>query len=87
MKTQATLQAALNKYKKELATIRDRLENVTAWLDAAEFMQSPDLFVAQVKERDELRAREKDMDFKIRFTKWVLEDEKPKGQENGQEEH
>jgi hypothetical protein len=76
MKTQATLQAALNKYKKELATIRERLENVTEWLDATEFMRSPDLFVAQVKERDELRAREKDMDFKVRFTEWILEDDK-----------
>lgn len=74
MKTQATLQAALNKYKKELVTIRERLENVTVWLDAAEFMQSPDLFIAQVKERDELRAREKYMDFKVRFTEWILED-------------
>lgn len=74
MKTQATLQAALNKYKKELTTIRERLESVTMWLDAAEFMQSPDLFVAQVKERDELRAREKDMDFKVCFTEWILED-------------
>ena len=41
-------------------------------------MQNQELFIAQVKERDELRDREKEMEFKIRFTQWVLEDEKPK---------
>lgn len=87
MKTRETLVLALTKYNEELGKIRERLDWTKSWLDAANFMQSPDLFVAQVKERDELREREKEMDFKIRFAKWVLEDEKPKGQENGQEEH
>lgn len=87
MKTRETLVLALTKYNEELGKIRERLDWTKSWLDAANFMQSPDLFVAQVKERDELREREKEMDFKIRFVKWVLEDEKPKGQENGKEEH
>lgn len=83
MKTRETLVLALTKYNEELGKIRERLDWTKSWLDAANFMQSPDLFVAQVKEREELREREKEMDFKIRFVKWVLEDEKPKGQENG----
>lgn len=82
MKTDKALMLALNKYKEELGKIQERLEWTTSWLDAANFMQSPDLFIAQVKERDELRKRETEMDFKIRFVKWILEDEKTKEESN-----
>lgn len=82
MKTQQTLKLALNKYKTELTNIRERIEACQIWLDAASFMQSPDLFVAQVKERDELRKRETEIDFKIRFTEWVLEDDKKEEKED-----
>ena len=84
MKTEMSLSLALTKYNEELGKIRERLDWTTSWLDAANFMQVPDLFIAQVKERDELRKRETEMDFKIRFVKWVLEDDKPKENENGQ---
>jgi hypothetical protein len=47
-------------------------------------MQEPSLFVAQVEERKDLQKREQELDFKIRFVKWVLEDSKPKENENGQ---
>lgn len=84
MKSQNTLILALNKYEAELGKIRERLDWAQAWLDAANFMQEQDLFIAQVKERDELRKREQETDFKIRFTKWVLEDEKTKEDTNEQ---
>ena len=84
MKTAETLNLALAKYKTELDKVRERLNWTKSWLDAANFMQVPDLFIAQVKERDELQKREQEMDFKIRFVKWVLEDNKPKENENGQ---
>lgn len=84
MKTEMSLSLALTKYNEELGKIRERLDWTTTWLDAANFMQVPDLFIAQVKEREELRKREQEMDFKIRFVKWVLEDDKPKENENGQ---
>lgn len=79
MKNKETLTLALTKYTDELGKIRERLDWTKSWLDAANFMQVPDLFIAQVKERDELQKREQEMDFKIRFVKWVLEDEQPKG--------
>ena len=85
MKSEDALLLALTKYNEELGKIRERLDWTKSWLDAANFMQSPDLFVAQVKERDELQKREQEMDFKIRFVKWVLEDDKPKENENGKE--
>lgn len=75
MKTEQSLNLALNKYEKELVTIRDRIKDVTVWLDAASFMQHQELFVAQVKERDELRRRETELDFMVRFAKWILEKE------------
>ena len=84
MKNKETLTLALTKYADELGKIRERLDWTKSWLDAANFMQVPDLFIAQVKERDELQKREQEMDFKIRFVKWVLEDNKPKENENGQ---
>lgn len=85
MKTAETLNLALAKYKTELNKVRERLNWTKSWLDAANFMQVPDLFIAQVKERDELQKREQKLDFKIRFTEWVLEDNKPKENENGKE--
>lgn len=84
MKNKERLTLALTKYTDELGKIRERLDWTKSWLDAANFMQVPDLFIAQVKERDELQKREQEMDFKIRFVKWVLEDNKPKENENGQ---
>lgn len=73
MKTEQQLKTALTKYESELATIKERLDWTISWLDAANFMQNQELFVAQVKERDELQKREADMDFKVRFVKWILE--------------
>lgn len=85
MKTAETLNLALAKYKTELNKVRERLDWTKSWLDAANFMQEPSLFVAQVEERKDLQKREQELDFKIRFTEWVLEDNKPKENENGQE--
>lgn len=84
MKTVETLKLALAKYKTELNKVRERLDWTKSWLDAANFMQEPSLFVAQVEERKDLQKREQELDFKIRFTEWVLEDNKPKENENGQ---
>ncbi len=85
MKTAETLHLALAKYKTELNKVRERLDWTKSWLDAANFMQEPSLFVAQVEERKDLQKREQELDFKIRFTEWVLEDNKPKENENGKE--
>lgn len=85
MKTAETLNLALAKYKTELNKVRERLDWTKSWLDAANFMQEPSLFVAQVEERKDLQKREQELDFKIRFTEWVLEDSKPKENENGKE--
>lgn len=74
MKTEATIKLAKQKYEADLAVIKERLEAITVWLDAASFMQNQELFIAQVKERDELRKREAEMDFKVRMTKWVLDE-------------
>lgn len=84
MKTAETLNLALAKYKTELNKVRERLDWTKSWLDAANFMQEPSLFVAQVEERKDLQKREQELDFKIRFAEWVLEDNKPKENENGQ---
>jgi hypothetical protein len=85
MKTAETLNLALAKYKTELNKVRERLDWTKSWLDAANFMQEPSLFVAQVEERKDLQKREQELDFKIRFVEWVLETEKPKENENGKE--
>lgn len=84
MKNKDTLLLAIAKFTDELNKVRERLDWTKSWLDAANFMQEPSLFIAQVEERKELQKREQELDFKIRFVKWVLEDNKPKENENGQ---
>lgn len=86
MKNKDTLLLALAKFTDELNKVRERLNWTKSWLDAANFMQEPSLFVAQVEERKDLQKREQELDFKIRFVKWVLEDNKPKENENGRKE-
>ena len=86
MKNKDTLLLAIAKFTDELNKVRERLDWTKSWLDAANFMQEPSLFVAQVEERKDLQKREQELDFKIRFVKWVLEDDKPKENENGQKE-
>lgn len=84
MKNKDTLLLALAKFTDELNKVRERLNWTKSWLDAANFMQEPSLFIAQVEERKDLQKREQELDFKIRFVKWVLEDNKLKENENGQ---
>ena len=84
MKNKDTLLLAIAKFTDELNKVRERLDWTKSWLDAANFMQEPSLFIAQVEERKDLQKREQELDFKIRFVKWVLEDNKPKENENGQ---
>lgn len=85
MKNKDTLLLAIAKFTDELNKVRERLDWTKSWLDAANFMQEPSLFIAQVEERKDLQKREQELDFKIRFVKWVLEDNKPKENENGKE--
>jgi hypothetical protein len=85
LKNKDTLLLAVAKFTDELNKVRERLDWTKSWLDAANFMQEPSLFVAQVEERKDLQKREQELDFKIRFVKWVLEDNKPKENENGKE--
>lgn len=85
MKNKDTLLLAVAKFTDELNKVRERLDWTKSWLDAANFMQEPSLFIAQVEERKDLQKREQELDFKIRFVKWVLEDNKPKENENGKE--
>ena len=82
MKTATEIQVALSSYARDLRIIRERIAAVTAWLDAASFMQNQELFIAQVKERDDLRRRESEMEFRIKFANWVLETTQNKGNEN-----
>lgn len=82
MKNKDTLLLAIAKFTDELNKVRERLDWTKSWLDAANFMQEPSLFVAQVEERKDLQKREQELDFKIRFVKWVLEDNKPKENDN-----
>lgn len=86
MKNKDTLLLAIAKFTDELNKVRERLEWTKTWLDAANFMQEPSLFVAQVEERKDLQKREQELDFKIRFVKWVLEDSKPKENDDGKKE-
>jgi hypothetical protein len=74
MKTQATLQAAINKFEEELTLVQTKLEELDdVWLRGGAIMQEREFLVECQKRYDQLLEQKKELDFKIRFTKWVLE--------------
>lgn len=78
MKTQQTLKAARQKYQVELDQVRDLIHDVRVWARASDKMNHEQLLIAQTDERKDLQQQEKELDFKIRFVDWVLEDDKQK---------
>lgn len=79
MSLSETIQKGLDKKNGELTRIRERLQKIQVWLEGAAFMQSQELFVASVKERDELRHEEIRLTAQIPLLEWML---KLLGQEN-----
>lgn len=79
MKSLELIQKGLDKKNGELSRVRERLQNIQVWLEGAAFMQSQELFIASVKERDELRHEETRLTAQIPLLEWVL---KILGQEN-----
>lgn len=62
----------LEKKRDELATLRERLQDVQVWLESAAFMQNQDLFISSVKQRDELQRRELELKAQVPLLEWVL---------------
>lgn len=75
MKTPEQIKAAIARYEKDLKAIRSGIEDVEVWKDASRCMKNEQLFIQQREELQDLRKKEADMDFKIRFAKWVLEED------------
>ena len=74
MKTAETLQTALTRYEQELATIRLKIKELDeVWEDAGKFMHNREFFTACVQKEMQLRKQEAEAEFRIKFTKWVLE--------------
>lgn len=73
MKTEQTIRTALAKYEVELQALRNEIHDVEAWKTASIRLENAELLVAQRKELEEMRAKEKEADFKIRFVKWLLD--------------
>jgi hypothetical protein len=81
MKTQETLKIALKKYEEENDKIDHKLDVIEKILDGdfrttnvqnVSFDDSKRLCTF-ASEKQELKEQKKEIDFKIRFTKWVLE--------------
>lgn len=81
MKTQETLKIALKKYEEENDKIDHKLDVIEKILDGdfrttnvqnVSFDDSKRLGTF-ASEKQELKEQKKEIDFKIRFTKWVLE--------------
>ena len=85
MKTEQTLKIARQKYQEELDQVRDLLHDVRVWARSSDKMNHDQLLIAQTKEREDLQQQEKELDFKVRFVDWVLEDDKKKEKDNGQD--
>lgn len=74
MKTAETLQTALTRYEQELATIRLKIKELDeVWENAGKVMLNREFFTACVQKEMQLRKQEAEAEFRIKFTKWVLE--------------
>ena len=74
MKTTDALKNALDKYQDELALVREKIKELDdVYVRAGAVMDNKDFLVACSKQLDELRKLEYEADFRVRFTKWVLE--------------
>ena len=88
MKTANAVQLALTKYQNRLQEVNRQIENckvyladARTWAVGGKFMDAQEFFVAQVNSvmdlKEQIAELEKEipeLEFKIRFTKWVLED-------------
>lgn len=82
MKTEATLQAALNKFVEENKKIDHKLDVVSKILSGdLETLQAQTVSFEDKKrlanfatEKQSLEEEKKDMEFRIRFVKWILDD-------------
>lgn len=72
MKTEAQIRAVIEKLTADLEEIRGRIDNINAWTQAGTAMQNEEFFIAQVKEREELKKQEWQAEYRIRAYKWVL---------------
>ena len=72
MKTEAQIRAVIEKLAADLEEIRGRIDNINAWAQAGTAMQNEEFFIAQVKEREELKKQEWQAEYRIRAYKWVL---------------
>lgn len=88
MKTANAVQLALTKYQNRLQEVNQQINNCKdyladgrTWSVGSKTMDADELFIAQVKyvedlkqQLAELNAEIPELEFKIRFAKWVLED-------------
>lgn len=82
MKTEQMLKSALAQYEGKLDKIQRNLDTVAQILggdlDTTNLKSATpvdkDRLSTFMKERQDLQKQEQEMDFKIRFVKWVLED-------------
>lgn len=81
MKTEQMLKSALARYEEELGKIKRNLDTTTQILGGDLDTTNPksvtpadrSRLATFMEERQDLQKQEQDMDFKIRFVKWVLE--------------
>ena len=82
MKTEQMLKSALEQYEGKLGKIQRNLDTVAQILGGDLDTTHPKSVTPAdkgrlatfMKERQDLQKQEQEMDFKIRFVKWVLED-------------
>ena len=73
MKTESAVMAALRKYEDLLNEANRKIRYEENWLDVADNQKDRDLYLATLKDLDTRRASLPEIEFKIRFAKWVLE--------------
>ena len=73
MKSADAIKSALAKYETMLKEIYEKIEEDEEWKGVSRKAKNEELFVSLSKDIDKLTAQIPEMDFKVRFAKWVLE--------------
>lgn len=73
MKSPAQIEHAIEVTKKAAAEIKTRIQNLQTFVDAGNFMQDNDFFIAQVLEKFDLKARLQALEKQIDAYNYVLE--------------
>lgn len=72
MKTREQIEKVIAIKEEELAKCKARLADLQVWIDSANFMQNPTLFISSVSEKKDLESRIDHLQVQIEAWRWTI---------------